>query len=68
MDPMPRLTLPPLPRNPLAVLSKDELRARVVVLEVANWQAERRAMLLAEELKAARAHSRLLVRKLAAKT
>ena len=66
MDPttltLPRM--PPKPCDPLQRLTRDELKARVVVLEVANFMAERRALLLAEELRAARAHARLLARRL----
>ena len=67
MDPH-TITLPPLRRNPYRALDRDGLLAVIVSLEVANFRAELRADLLAEELKAARAHSRLLARKLAAAT
>ena len=46
----------------------SELKARVATLELANWQAERRASDLHDELTAACARERHLLRLLAAKT
>ena len=61
MDVLPRLILPPLPpkgRDPLRHLTRDELRARVTVLEVENLMLARQVEFQAEELRCAAARER----------